>query len=151
VSAFYLFELLVRLVANDGFLHRIHQSDLNLVAMLFIVGAVGRGALFFLAFCYGLKEDTALAVLCSQSWMRVLHPTVLAYLSKASLGVVSVGSGLGVTLSFRKLKLLCRGLRCMRIANLNDDLKVGVIIIIEYRNALALLVLILSFPTSDSE
>jgi len=125
VSGFYLFEFLVRLVANDGYLHRIHPSDgLNLVDVLFIGGAAGRWFLFVLAFCYGLQEDSVLAVFCEQPWLQALHPTVLLYLSKASLGVVSIGGGVGATLSFRKLKLLCRGMRCMRIANLNDDLKI---------------------------
>jgi hypothetical protein len=131
VNCFYLLEFFYRVLASNGSLVNVHKGGANLVTILFVIGVIGR-SVQLLFFHRSSQEGLDVGILPAN--VAAFCPSyVRPYLSFLSFGVVTFyetplhlhGSiPYLATASLRKLKLLFRGFRCLRIANLNIDIMV---------------------------
>ena len=136
MSCLYVGEYLLRVVSVKGSLHNVHEDGLNAVTCLFVVGVIGRllQMLSLLPLRLVGHSPGEVVGLLSEGAASYIPQWLLSSLPPLTLTVVSChpqtalavlgGVSYRATLSLRKLTLLFRGLRCLRIANLNDDIMV---------------------------
>jgi CRP-like cAMP-binding protein len=99
LNTFYLIEFAIRLCACAGRLHMVHDKN-NTASHLFVLGVIGRVIVAATCFLYGLSPSSSIA---------------LPYYPAAW--------GAAPTFSVHKVTLLLRALRCIRVTNLNRDLR----------------------------
>lgn len=131
VNCFYLLEFLYRVLKSKGSLVDVHRDGANVVTILFVIGVIGRSVQLF--FYHHVSQEGVDVGILSANADFFFPSFIRPYLSIFTLRAVTFYETpiylhddvpYLATVSLRKLKLLFRGFRCLRIANLNMDIMV---------------------------
>lgn len=132
VNCFYLMEFFYRVLKSKGSLVNVHRDGANVVTILFVIGVIGRSVQLF--FYHSISQeggDVGILRANADFFFPSYFRPYLSILTFRAVTFYETPIYLNgkvpylATVSLRKLKLLFRGFRCLRIANLNIDIMVS--------------------------
>eukprot|EP01035_Chromulina_nebulosa_P026752 gene26752-35065_t len=131
VNCFYLMEFFYRVLKSKGSLVNVHRDGANVVTILFVIGVIGRSVQLF--FYHSISQeggDVGILRANADFFFPSYFRPYLSILTFRAVTFYETPIYLNgkvpylATVSLRKLKLLFRGFRCLRIANLNIDIMI---------------------------